>query len=536
MVVSDSDVAMPICCKKSSRVCCNRNSTSLATDSSQFRHSDDVDDLEDEADHSYDDEGVQCIGGNKQEFCLVHKGCPDDSCNNSSGVHSNSELSRSASRCSSLSSKSSNSTTSTSGGRFNGRIIEDERETVIESPTSGKFRQHHVLVDENNNTSSDCVANFNDEKYSKKAQPEVIKQMITAQAPLPPPPPPPPPMLPSIGLNQAGGPRASPPRIDAGADLRQAIEQHRSKNTASSDESNASDDHKPNLSQAKNLNNNPLGPNRNFAAKLCSSSNQSDALAAFIPPKFVQPPENGSNIKPSEYLRRISAPPLSSDLSSSSAKEEVEQSSTASKVNNSSSKPCDSPSDDHGSSNIAGAITSTTATTKSSDTCADSDKIGSIAPSFAFRQQLLTGGSSTSSTSNNRFRQMAALKKSPKNETLHRSQSTSALNRLRVETDHSDDEEHYLDGHKDSDSVVSDSSNSSCSGSNLPAERTDGADDNDCSILPSMRDFRGRDRRQVPSSKDSSVSESGNDSDKNLMNALRNFDRTKYLKSVNKGK
>ena len=305
---------------------------------------------------------------------------------------------------------------------------------ILEHELERAARKFGLEADENNNSAS------YENAYAEPAAPAAHDGTEPPATPLPlappPPPPPPPPPLP-LPLQLGPKPVASSPAL---LELQQSLGQLQLRAARQQQQ------HEP--SPTTKSKHNPLA-----------------ALAqpAFIPPQFTAPPEDGTNIKPSEYLRRMSS---NSTLASGSAA----SSSSSSGGGGASS------SNSHGSNS--------------------STPIGSLSSSTG--ASLVSRSSQSSGARNfernSRGRHLAAARfRAPQRRTLgelNRSQSTSALGRIDAELD---------------------SLSSSVCDSHFGADE----DAHSCAACPtgdaSRRDFNA-----------------------NLLSAIRNFDRSKFLNKANK--
>lgn len=353
-------------------------------------------------------------------------------------------VSRSGSRCSSVSSASSSTSTSsassTSFSAFSvvssstsafsvGRSI-NKSQILEEDKEQGDMRSDN-LVDDNNNCNEYQNAYDDDKENLLDLRTTNIQQSMPASPP-PPPPPPPPPLPSSLALATLVVANEKPL---ANLKLEVCQFQLRSKTNESSIRCNNQYGESGQPTKAGKR----IPPN---------------ALPTFIPPQFSTPPADGTNIKPSEYLKRVSSNSAISTLCSGGSSSS--------------------------SSNIYGISSNSPASTESS-LSQNSSQSSAAVPASGRRYER----SSNHQVTANRFRQVLSSnqQRSPIG-TLNRSLSTSALGRI----DDSDD----ID-----DSLSNYSSDSS------PAR----------------------------SAINSNVLSSRGDSTANLMSAIRNFDRSRFLKS-----
>lgn len=172
-------------------------------------------------------------------------------------------LSRSGSQCSSVSSSSLMSSSSDrSGCSAQCRPRIDEESSVEEISETSQDE-----LDDNNNNCED----FPDAYASQESPMKAVRESSPTVAPPPPPPPPPPPLPPMLPAKQSAVSHDQELQLKA----RQLAED----------------------------NSDTAGRSSNSSGLKRPTNN----LPAFIPPQFSAPPEDGTNIKPSEYLKRMTS-------------------------------------------------------------------------------------------------------------------------------------------------------------------------------------------------------------------------------------
>lgn len=381
---------------------------------------------------------------------------------NTSRVNNRRLITRSGSQCSSVSSVSTSTSSSTStasssnscaqsdsrsnyssaaclsGSRYNkcSRII-IEAEDFKEIRDLNDQNNNKIITDENNNSCD----NYQD-AYSAISQdldqdepPSVDSDLKVGDlssanesvfvAPPPPPPPPPPPLPPSMTNKKL---------TRVSNQLQISIKQHQLKigrledltsgdddtttTTLSSSSSCLSDKRNNHCNRIeKKLANQKQSNNKRNPAILHASA----GLPAFIPPQFSSPPKDGTNIKPSEYLKRMSSTSALATSSVSSNNSESSGIVTAcgsSSTTSSFSTPVGSLSSSTGASLISRSSKASSSNSSSSS--------GSNSTNNALVRRFERSGKHHVIVGHNRF------KSAPKRQfgELSRSQSTSALGKI----------------------------------------------------------------------------------------------------------